>query len=395
MKKILLSILVLSAAALLPARAENIIALTSGNRLITVDHTTPAITRDIVVITGLPEGEALLGLDYRPTTGGLYALGSTSRLYLINTETGAATAIGSAGAFTLTGTRFGFDFNPTVDRIRVTSDADQNIRLHPDTGALFATDATLQYGDMDMNFEQNPNVVGSAYTNSFTGSGSTILYDIDSGRDVLAIQNPPNAGTLNTVGSLGVDASDNVGFDISGITGTAFASLTVGATTNLYTINLLSGAATSLGALVDPVVLGTETVVDIIATIPPSSRLLNLATRGRVGEGEDVLIGGFIARAGTTSRYVMRALGPSLTGVTSPLADPVLTVIDANGQVAANDDWQSSAAAAADITATNLAPGNAAESALLLTLPSGAYTFSVSGKGSASGVASVEIYQLQ
>ena len=92
---------------------------------------------------------------------------------------------------------------------------------------------------------------------------------------------------------------------------------------------------------------------------------------------------------------LLRALGPFLGafGVADFLADPVLTLRDVNGTVlATNDDWQTSQGA--DITATGLAPTNNAESAILASLPAGNYTGVVSGKGSASGLALIEIYQL-
>lgn len=394
MKKLLL-FLILATAAALSCRAETMTALTSGNRLLTFDSATPGTITKTVTVTGLAAGENLLGIDFRPATGVLYALGSTSRIYSINSDTGVATAIGSPGAFTLNGTRFGFDFNPTVDRIRVTSDADQNLRLNPNDGTLTAADGTLAYASGDSLSGFNPNVVGSAYTNNFSGSGATILYNIDSSFDRLLIQNPPNNGTLVSVGALGVDTTDNVGFDISGSTGVPYASLTIGTTTNLYTINQLSGAATLVGAIAGAATLGTDTVVDIAAGVPPSSKLLNLSTRGRVAEGENVLIAGFITRTGVSSRYLLRALGPSLagSGIAAPLADPVLTLYDNNGAViTTNDDWQTSQGA--DITATGLAPTNTAESAILATLTPSSYTAIVSAKGTNSGVAVVEVYQL-
>ena len=95
-------------------------------------------------ITGLQTGETLLGLDMRPANGQLYALGSSNRLYTLNTSSGLATAVGTA-AFTpaLSGTAFGFDFNPTVDRIRIVSNTGQNLRAHPETGLIAAVDSTL------------------------------------------------------------------------------------------------------------------------------------------------------------------------------------------------------------------------------------------------------------
>jgi hypothetical protein len=400
MKKILALFLGLVATAT-AVHAELITVLTSGNRLLTVDSASPGTVAKTVTITGLATGESLVGIDYRPGTGGLFALGSSSRIYAINHETGAATAVGAAGVFTLSGTRFGFDFNPTVDRIRITSDADQDLRVNPNDGTLSATDTPLAYAATDVNAGQNPNVVGSAYTNSFSTAAATVLYDIDSNRDVLVIQNPPNAGTLNTVGSLSVDTSDNVGFDISGFSGVAYASLTVSGVTNLYVINLVTGAATTppgatAPASIAPGALGGETVVDIAANVNAGSRLLNLSSRGRVGNGDDVLIAGFVTQGGVNSRVLVRALGPTLgtAGVSGVLADPVLTIFDKNGNVVAtNDGWRSTQET--DITATGLAPGNNAEATILTRLAPDAYTAIVSGKGGNTGVALVEVYQLQ
>jgi hypothetical protein len=136
-------------------------------------------------------------------------------------------------------------------------------------------------------------------------------------------------------------------------------------------------------------------VVDIAASVPSASRLLNMSARGRVGQGEDVLIGGFITRGGSDARYLLRAIGPSLSGfaVAGPLADPVLTLYNANGHVIEmNDNWRSSQEA--DIAATGLAPTNDAESAILTRLSPSSYTAVVSGKGSDVGIALVEILQL-
>ncbi len=233
------------------ASAELVTGLTVTNTLVTFDSATPGAVSAPVAITGLGAGEFLVAIDRRPATGQLYGLGSASHLYVINTVTGSATQVGSSGAFTLNGTAFGFDFNPTVDRIRVTSTTTQNLRLNPNDGTLAATDSALAYATGDANFGATPRIVGSAYTNNFSGAVTTTLYDIDSNLDILATQLPPNNGTLNTVGALGFNTSDLVGFDISGLTGTAFASLTApGApSSSLFTVNLATGAGTLVGTI--------------------------------------------------------------------------------------------------------------------------------------------------
>ena len=395
MKKLLLS-LVLALTAVVTGRAETLVALTTGdfttgNNLIMFDSATPGTAFARIRVTGLGANETLQAFDYRPATGGLYALSDAGQLYVIEAATGVAAKVGPINPIPGNDTHFGFDFNPTVDRIRITTNGDHNYRMNPDNAAVII-DSPLAYAAGDPNAGANPNVVGSAYTNSFAGALVTVLYDIDSARDVLTIQNPPNNGTLNTVGSLGVDTAEIVGFDISQATGVFYAILTVSNSRNLYTINQLTGAATLVGTIGGT--LGAETAIDIAA--PSRSRMLNISTRGRVSPGDDVLIGGFIIRGGASSTILIRAIGPSLAnfGVAGPLADPVLTVYDRNGvAIAQNDNWQTSPQAA-QITALGLAPQNPAESAIYGSVTPGSYTAVVSGKGSATGIALVEIYNL-
>lgn len=214
-----------------------------------------------VKIKGLQKKEKILAIDIRPANGLLYALGSTSRLYTINWETGLATQVG-AGPFPtlLNGTQFGFDVNPVVDRIRVVSNTGQNLRLNPDDGSVTSVDASIAYAGGDPNFGDTPTIAGSAYTNNDNDplTLNTTLYDIDIAQDVLVRQDPPNAGTLNTVGALGVEATEVTGFDIAGSNGTAYAGIVVKEgkkkkyRTTLFTIDLTTGAATSLGKIGGP-----------------------------------------------------------------------------------------------------------------------------------------------
>ena len=194
-------------------------------------------------VTGLQSGERLVGLDQRPLNGQLYGLGSTNRLYTINLASGAATVVGAGTPLALTGTNFGFDFNPTVDRIRIVSDTGVNLRVNPADGVA-VVDGSLNPG--------TPSVSAAAYTNNFAGATTTVLYDIDSNTDMLYRQDPPNAGTLVSVGALGVNVTGVNGFDIGGTSGTGFAVLTVGTTASVYTINLATGAATKSADLPRP-----------------------------------------------------------------------------------------------------------------------------------------------
>lgn len=190
-------------------------------------------------VSGLQSGENILGIDFRPANGQLYALGSSSRLYTINLGTGAATAVGTSPFATLlAGTDFGFDFNPTVDKIRVVSNNGQNLRLDPVTGGITAVDGILNPG--------SPMIGAAAYTNNFAGTTSTTLFVIDHNTDKLYQQNPPNNGTLVETGSLGINITNANGFDIGSMSQKAYFLATVGTTTKIYSINTSTGAATSV-----------------------------------------------------------------------------------------------------------------------------------------------------
>ena len=204
-------------------------------------------------ITGLPSGVSLKGIDFRPATGDLYALGSDRVVYRVNPATAIAVAEGPAFEATpaaLQGDRIGFDFNPTVDKIRVTSDADDNLRLDPDPGILLATDTKLTLADVT--------VVGSAYTNSsfaaFANRPATTMlfaYDTSGRTDRVWLQNPANAGTLQNPLSLDLNLGSDVGFDIAGADNQGYvAGTSVGRDgARLYTVDVTAGETRHLGRI--------------------------------------------------------------------------------------------------------------------------------------------------
>lgn len=256
------------------AHAELIYATTLEGTLITFDSGAPQTILRGVSISGMQANEVVRGIDIRPATNELYALGSFSRLYRVDPVTGAATQVGSQFSTPLNGSQFGFDFNPTVDRIRIVSDADQNLRINPITGAIASVDGSLAYGAGDSGFGLNPNVIASAYTNNFAGALTTTLYGVDSARDALVIQNPPNSGGLVTVGFLGTDVTDMSGFDISGVTGTAYMAIRDASLSRstFWSINLATGQGTMIGEIGGGAILTGLTVVPT----PGSLALLGL-----------------------------------------------------------------------------------------------------------------------
>ena len=227
------------------ASAQNLTGVSGGNTLVTVTAAGGAVRT--TAITGLGAGQTLVALDSRPAVAGrvLYGLSNTGQLYAINAGTGAASAVGTPIA--LQGTQFGFDFNPTVDRIRLISNTGQNLRINPDTGAV-TVDGNLNILIGGQPIRVNGNTA-AAYTNNVAGATTTTLYVINTQTGLLQIQNPPNAGTLNVVGGLGGAAAGTVaGFDISA-GGQNRVSVIQNGVTNLYSVNLQTGAATFIGQI--------------------------------------------------------------------------------------------------------------------------------------------------
>jgi Domain of unknown function (DUF4394) len=221
-------------------------ATTDQNLLVQFNERNPERIKDIQVIRGLGDGVSLRGIDFRPATGDLYGVGSDNIVYRVNPQTAIAAPEGPAFTPGLTGNSFGFDFNPTVDKIRVTSDAQQNLRLNPDEGNVLMVDGNLNPG--------MPQVVGSAYTNSsFTPDKplATTLYAVDAATDQLFVQNPPNNGTLTMPKRLRVDVGSNTGFDIAGADNTGYLATSTSRSrgSRLYKVDVLTGKTRELGRI--------------------------------------------------------------------------------------------------------------------------------------------------
>lgn len=247
-----------------PATVGDTVALTATGKVISFNRATPGTLVGMVTVTGLASGETLLGIDLRPADGQLYALSTLGKVYTIDASTGAATLKATLAAdpadttdpfAAVAGTRFGIDFNPTVDRLRVVSDAGMNIRVNVDTGATF-TDGVLKLSGA------TPTVVAAAYSNNFDGATATQLFDLVATDATLYVQTPPNDGTLAAASALplGVAFGDAADFDIDAVSNTGFAVLTAGGATQLYSIDLgaSANAATAVGAIGS-----TESIVGI------------------------------------------------------------------------------------------------------------------------------------
>lgn len=253
----------------------------SNNSLIAFDTTNPDQTSNALAIAGLASGENLVGIDFRPQNGMLYGLSSNGaggvQLYAISIQTGVATAIGTTGSFVdavgnpiaIAG-NVGFDFNPTVDRIRVVTDSGLNFRINPNTGAFIDGDLGGSAGSVaGLNPDGAINggtttVDGAAYTNNAPNVTATTQYALDAANNTLFIQNPPNSGTttnpltvtlngatldFTAVNGFDTPAGVNVAASGTAATGKALAALTVSGVTSLYAIELSTGAATLVGSI--------------------------------------------------------------------------------------------------------------------------------------------------
>jgi len=157
-------------------------------------------------------------------------------------------------------------------------------------------------------------------------------------------------------------------------------------------------------AIVEGVDAGTGVgIVEVYDLNSSSGSLLaNISTRGFVEAGDNAMIGGFIVVTQPT-RVIIRAIGPSLSqfGVPDVLANPQLELHDASGTIAENNDWQTTVIGGiitgdqvAEIQASQLAPSNSAESAIIGTLQPGSYTAIVRGVNSTTGNGLVEVFSL-
>lgn len=246
-----LSIVATLAATKVEAAETLLIGLTDGNTLVRFNSVQPALAKPIQVtdVSG-----TLIGIDFRPANGLLYGLSDENILYTIDLDTGKATQVSILSAPFTGGINSGVDFNPAADRLRLVAGNDQNFRVNVDTGAVadegdgIPGDRNLAYATTDINTGKDPNITAAGYTNSVAGATTTRLYNIDTTLDTLVIQDPPNNGTLFTVGALGVDFGPRTGFDIfvdrNGVNYGFAVSNSV-----LYAIDLAIGKATPVGVV--------------------------------------------------------------------------------------------------------------------------------------------------
>jgi len=265
--------LLLAACALptAPLPQDTALAVTRRHELIRFKADRPQQLLERRALSGLVPGDSLHGIDYRVARGVLYALADSGRLYTVDTVQARLVPVAASApaSWPVQGGVSGFDFNPTVDRIRVVSGSGQNLRLHPETNAVvdgnpnepgLQLDGALHYVAGDRHAGRTPDLAGVAYTYNKKNEKITTNYAIDRALGALLMQGSaegaepvvsPNTGQLRTVGLLGTGPLAEAHFDISDIANTALlAARLAGQTqTRLYQVDLASGRATEIGLI--------------------------------------------------------------------------------------------------------------------------------------------------
>ncbi|MGD9959432.1 DUF4394 domain-containing protein [Nocardioides sp.] len=224
------------------------VGLTMTNRLVAFDLTTPERPRVLGKVTGLEGDARIVGIDYRVQDGKLYGVGDDGGVYTLSGNAKATKV--SQLTVALEGTRFGVDFNPAADRLRVISDTGQNLRHDVNAGGATTVDSTLTYpATPTAPAATAVGVSGAAYTNNdLDADTATSLFDLDTALDQVTLQAPANAGLLSATGKLGVDAGSDAGFDIFSRQGggttqinKGWATLQVNGKRHLFSVSLLTG----------------------------------------------------------------------------------------------------------------------------------------------------------
>ena len=236
-----------------PTGTTPVYAVLNGTSLATFAFGTPGSVTT-AAISGL-NGDTIVGADYRPANGQMYALSGQNRVYTINPATATATLLATLTGGTLSGTNFGVDFSPLADAIRVVSNQGQNIAIAVDGTAGATAGAVTTATNLNM---PTPSIFALGYTANYAGSPSTRAIAIDSATSAVYQVNPTANGTLVPIGGFSpaltftaLGESDIVGGD-DGLSLAALQPL-VGVTpatqSTLYRVNPSNGQITAIGAI--------------------------------------------------------------------------------------------------------------------------------------------------
>lgn len=270
------------------AGAETMYGLISNNKMVVMnDLENPGNIKGPYTVAGLGTDEVLLAIDCNPGNGAIYGLGyrkdhSQAQLYLINTSgnTYNATAVGKTINIALgsNANSIGFDFDAATSYgIRITGSDGNSILVNSSNGSVISA-GPVSYSPGDIYNGTNISIAALAHTNSFFGSDNTKLYGYDVNTGSFILFNT-SGQTAQTIGASGISADANYGIGMEGYYDVATRSNTVyfsatpaaAAGSSLYSIDLMTGLATSLGTIgtgnEDIKDITIKTDVDIPATV--------------------------------------------------------------------------------------------------------------------------------
>lgn len=283
------------------ARADLLFALRSDNTLLAFDSGSPGVVTPISV-SGLGADVSLQAIDFRPADGRLYAIGSDAaganvRLYRIDHLTGVASAIGSAVPVSPASAMIGMDFDPVVDRLRVTNAARANFRMNPNDGTMLDGDSGIAGTQQDTPLSPAQTYYDAAYDRSVAGIGASTLFAINFSGDILVRVGgvdgipSPNTGAATSVGVLGILQQPGVrGLDFVGPW--LYLVARVAGVTNLYLVSPATGAASLLGAVGgNPVVVGLAGFGNMAFMAPTDAGGFDAAGSIAIGQREYFALG--------------------------------------------------------------------------------------------------------
>lgn len=263
MRRALIGTVAILGLAAAPASAHTLAMIDGSGALRTFDSATPGTLSDPVACPVI-----VRGIDVRPRDGGLYGVapGTPGHLVRIDPATCQTTYVGTNFTNTANATE-GVDFNPTVDRLRIVNDTDDNFRVNPNNGTLAGTDTAITPAGLT--------ITALAYDRPTApdalNTTKTTLFGIDLSADQLVrigdvdgAPSSPNAGVATPIGPLGVATIfGNTGFDIAPDGTAYYAATTTGDKSHLFRINLATGAATEVGLIGDgsPTVNGLAVLI--------------------------------------------------------------------------------------------------------------------------------------
>jgi len=249
-------------AAASSANALELVALTDQNELVRFESSAPQKTWMIAI---LGTSAKVIGIDVRPADGKLYGLDAGGNIYTIDVVGGRTEKVSTLSVPLEVATSAIVDFNPQADRMRVIGPNGQSLRVNVATGAAIV-DGRLAYAPGDPATGKKPDVGAGAYLNSVPDAKQTQLFEFDSTTGAYLIQDPPNDGTLASIGESGlppgtrIDAMDiHTSKDMKDYSGFAVAA------GRLWSFSIANGKLREVGAIA----AGKRKLVDIAVVSPP------------------------------------------------------------------------------------------------------------------------------